>query len=68
MARTPSQKRYCKKRVKALTSPKVTVEEWKFLHAEKRKSGLTWLNLVYRGLGLRRVDYLNSLKNKDAVP
>lgn len=62
MPRTPSQKRYCAKHAKTLcvgTLRRVELEE---LRAMKRKSGRTWLELLYRGLGVRREDVLNSLR------
>jgi hypothetical protein len=42
-------------------------EEREYLIEMKLKSGRSWLELIYRGLGLKREDYLNSRKIKDAV-
>jgi hypothetical protein len=68
MARTSAQKRYCKKRVRQIPGPQVVQEEWEFLRRAKQKSRLTWLQLLYRGMGLRREDYLNSREFRDTVP
>lgn len=67
MARTEAQKRYCRKRLKCFGTQKLTWAEWEVLWERKRKLGYSWLECIYRGLGLRREDVLNSLKNKDSV-
>lgn len=55
-------------------STATSVEEAKMLHEAKRRSGLTWLQVMYRGLGLRRetlkykpVRSLKSLLNKKGM-
>lgn len=68
MARTASQKRYYKKRLKTLTGPQLRVEEWEFLRAEKAKTGKSWLELLYRGLGLKRSECLKLIRFDTRVP
>jgi len=64
MARTDTQKRYRKRRLKTLNAGEVRKEELALLRAYKRKLGMTWLQAIYRGLGIRREDVLNSLRFK----
>ncbi len=68
MSRTDAQKRYTRKRLKQIPVPKVVREEWEFLRAMKNRKPYSWLQVLYRGLGLRREDYLNSRKFDSSVP
>jgi len=67
MSRTPSHKRYCKKLERVLPTVWGRKDEAAFIKAMKAKSGLSWLNLVYRGLGLRRSDCLKLIKKGNDV-
>ena len=68
MSRTPSQLRYSKKRLRTVTGVQVRQEELEYLRRERAKTGWSWLELMYRGLGQKRIDYLNSRKNTGSVP
>lgn len=65
MSRTPSQKRYCAKRGSVLTGVRLSNEERTFIVNLKSKQCASWLKIIYRGLGIRREDYLNSRKKQD---
>ena len=65
MGRTPSHVRYSKKCLKTIPTGQVRAEELAYMQAMRRKLGLTWLQLLYRGMGLRREDYLNSREFKE---
>jgi hypothetical protein len=64
MARTESHKRYAKRHLVGLGFHGIRREERDALRLLKRAQGITWLEALYRGLGARREDVLNSLKKR----
>lgn len=64
MARTESHRRYAKRRLRTVPAGQVRVEELAELRRLKRRSGRTWLQLIYMGLGERREDVLNLIRNR----
>lgn len=61
MGRTESHKRYAKRCLVGLGLPRIRREEREELRRMKAKLGVTWLEALYRGLGAKREDVLNSL-------
>lgn len=63
LKRNECQRRYQKRKRKAVGSALfVFPKEAEWLKARKKELGLSWLQLIYRGLGERREDVLNRIK------